>query len=137
MVGNEFRQIGIMLDPIVDSSNTVGTASVYNQTTLLKFTGESGTFINDELVTGLTSGATGYVVEYSQADEISLVNVSGTFQTSELISGSNSSVTATVTQVTPPPIRKYSGKILYLENSTPITRNPTQAEDFKTIIKFS
>jgi len=137
MVGNEFRQIGIMLDPIVDSSNTVGTASVYNQTTLLKFTGESGTFINDELVTGLTSGATGYVVEYSQADEISLVNVSGTFQTSELISGSNSSVTATVTQVTPPPIRKYSGKILYLENRTPITRNPTQAEDFKTIIKFS
>lgn len=136
MVGNEFRQIGLLLDPVLTSNGAVATGSIYNQTTKLDMSGITGTFINDEMVTGSTSGATAKVVEYSGNNQISVVEVTGVFQTGETLNGANSLATGTIATINEPPISKYSGKILYLENRTPITRNASQAEDFKTIISF-
>jgi hypothetical protein len=48
---NDFRQVGIVVDPTTYGTSTVGTASTYRQTNVVKFSSYSGTFEADEVIT--------------------------------------------------------------------------------------
>ena len=63
-VANDFRQIGIVIDPTTYGTSTVASASTARQTFVVKFASTSGTFEADEKITQATTGATGKVVEY-------------------------------------------------------------------------
>lgn len=132
---NEFRTLGIILDPTF-ANGTVVSGSSYDQTTVLNITGLSGTgFIKDEKVIGRTSGATGYVVDCINNSKLRLTNVSGTF-TTEVVDGNTSLTYATVSSITNPTVKKYSGKVLYIENRAAIPRASDQTEDLRIIIRF-
>lgn len=133
---NDFRVVGLVADPIIDANGSVATGTVYNQTTKLNISGASGTYTQDELVTGGTSGATGYFVEYAASSQIMIVNIIGEFQTSETVTGGSSGATGTISSIVSPTVRKGSGDILYIQNRSPVTRTPDQEEDMKVIIKF-
>ena len=61
---NDFRQVGIVVDPTNYGTSTVATASTRRQTFVVKGSSISGTFEVDEKITQATTGAVGKVVEY-------------------------------------------------------------------------
>ena len=61
---NDFRQVGLVVDPTNYGTSTVATASTRRQTFVVKASSVSGTFEVDEKITQATTGAVGKVVEY-------------------------------------------------------------------------
>ena len=61
---NDFRQVGIVVDPTTFGTSTVATASTARQTFVVKGSSVSGTFEVDEKITQATTGAVGKVVEF-------------------------------------------------------------------------
>ena len=61
---NDFRQVGLVVDPTNYGTSTVATASTRRQTFVVKAASVSGTFEVDEKITQATTGAVGKVVEY-------------------------------------------------------------------------
>ena len=71
---NDYRQIGIVKNPTLYGTSTVGSASTYRQTAAVKFSSVSGAFIVDEIITQTTTGAVGRVVEYDSVNNILYIN---------------------------------------------------------------
>ena len=61
---NDFRTVGIIVDPTNFGTSTVATASTARQTYVVKFASSSGTFQADEVITQASTGAVGKVVEF-------------------------------------------------------------------------
>jgi hypothetical protein len=89
-VSNDFRVVGLIKNPLLPNSSP-GIATDYNQSTRLTFGTVSGTlFSADEVVTGLTSGATGVVLDWNGTSNVlRLVQVVGTFVPGETVAGAN------------------------------------------------
>ena len=60
---NDFRQVGIVVDPTTYGTTTVATSSTARQTFIVKMSSSSGTFEVDENISQATPGAIGKVVE--------------------------------------------------------------------------
>ena len=61
---NDFRTVGIIVDPTTFDTSTVATTSTFRQTYVVKFASSSGTFQADEVITQASTGAVGKVVEF-------------------------------------------------------------------------
>ena len=61
---NDFRSVGLVVDPTNFGTTTVATATTRRQTYVVKVGSVSGTFEQDEVITQATTGAVGRVVEY-------------------------------------------------------------------------
>ena len=61
---NDFRQVGLVVDPTNYGTSTVATASTRRQTFVVKAASSSGTFEVDEKITQASTGAVGKVVEW-------------------------------------------------------------------------
>ena len=62
--GNDFRSVGIVVDPTTIGTSTVATTTTARQTYVVKLDTSSGTFDADEVITQTTTGAVGKVVEW-------------------------------------------------------------------------
>ena len=62
--GNDFRSVGLVVDPTNYGTSTVGTATTRRQTYVVKLDTSSGTFDADEVITQASTGAVGKVVEW-------------------------------------------------------------------------
>jgi len=133
-VSNDFRKLGLLIDPLTDAG-AAATATRYDQTLQLTYSGNSAVWTADELVTGNTSGAIGYVVE-ANTTVLKLVSANGTFSATEVVDGSTSGNAGTLTAVANGELQLYSGELLYSEFRAPITRSSTQIEDIKLVINF-
>lgn len=142
---NDFRMIGLLKDPILNSNGSVAAGSSYDQTTQLTLTSVSsgGRYTPDETVTGGTSGATGKFVSFSNTNTANtagvtrLVATSGLrFQASETVTGGGSGITGTVSSVATGALRANFGDVLYVENRAPVSRAADQIEDIKLVVKF-
>lgn len=126
---------GVSPNVTINGAST-GDFAIYVQ--LEKIEGEivSGTFVADEAIEQGT--ATGKLFSYTAntPDHIYISNITGSFSnTSEIVGGSSNAVFT--------PSNKYlgalkpdSGKILYIENLSPITRASNKSETFKIILEF-
>jgi hypothetical protein len=91
-VNNDYRRIGIIQNPILnDGSDLLASALDYSQAVVLTFSSVTGTtFAVDELVTGVTSGATGTVLDFDSTNKLlRLVQVTGSFVPGESVTGLN------------------------------------------------
>ena len=61
---NDFRQVGLVVDPTTYGTSTVASATTARQTFVVKGSATSGTFEADEQITQASTGAVGKVVEY-------------------------------------------------------------------------
>ena len=61
---NDFRQVGLVVDPTTFGTSTVASSSTARQTYVVKGSSVSGTFTADEKITQASTGAVGKVVEY-------------------------------------------------------------------------
>lgn len=143
---NEFRMIGILADPKLRGGQAAN-ASVIDQCARLNLTGVNGDFIADEVIRGDISGCRARLVIASntnlsgtnsllKVNRLSSTGLGKYFQPGETVTGLTSGRIGTVANVNLPVVREYTGSILYVENRTPISRTPTQIEDFKIIIRF-
>lgn len=141
---SQFRQITLIKDPQL-TTNAVATASVYRTTTKYFLATPTGNFESRERVYSgatLASANLTAIVDYYDNNTLELyvnnivndgtINVSNTFS----ITGANSGVVATVIAQDVPDIKKYSGDFLYIQNSTAITRDPTEHQQFKIVLRF-
>ena len=132
-VVNDFRKIGLVRDPLLANSSPA-TALRYDQTQQITFTGASGTFLSDEVITGDTSGATGFVVE-ANTTVMKLSGVEGIFA-GDTLTGSVSAVTATYSSTAFGELLPFTGELMYSEFRSPISRSEDQVESVKLIINF-
>lgn len=134
-VANDFRKVCLIKDPFLYGSTTQASGTVYNQTSRLSVSGESGTFLADETVT--TSTGSGVVVEYDAANHyIYVTEITGTFSVAQTITGGTSGKTASVVTVGTPGLQPYSGTVFYIEQKTPTLRSSSQIENLRFTVEF-
>jgi hypothetical protein len=145
-VGNDFRQISLVKNPVNFGTTTTSTAATLKAMSYLDFaSGVSlSSFQVDELLVGATSGAKAFAVDidttsgyiyYAQNSKTGYTP----FTNGETINGSTSSASGALESsnaVGNPEVDRDSGQMLFLENRTPINRTATQIEDIKLIIEF-
>jgi hypothetical protein len=140
-VDNDYRRIMLIRDPFNYGTTTISTASTLKATKELTFSGGSGTFAQDETITGGTSGAVGRITTISGSTiryvMLRSENTEGAaFETSETITGGTSSATGTVASLVNPEVAPDSGDVIYVENRRPINRASDQIEDIKIIVEM-
>ena len=111
---NDFRQVGIVVDPTTYGSTTVATSSTARQTFIVKMSSSSGTFEVDEKISQASTGAIGKVVEWDSTRSLlyyqqerfgdfgtnSTTGDNSAFSGANLITGATSSATGTPSTTT-------------------------------------
>ena len=144
---NDYRRIGIVKNPVSNTTSTIATEITLNSTYTILLSNITGTFTIDENIYGNNNNANGFVVSANAnvitgngairyITPIELYSGNVAFQIGETILGSNSLATGTITGITVPEVNKNTGQILYVENRTKITRNSDQAENIHIVIEF-
>jgi len=156
---NDFRRIGLLLDPTTGGS--AASATTLRGTKAVKLTGTPGSFQVDEEINQASTGAVGKVVEYDSTNKILYyiqtrfndegVDSNGNltaFSGGNAITGQTSSAAGTpdTSTQTVDNIVFSSGynageidadtDVLYQENRSPITRASDQTENIKLIVEF-
>jgi hypothetical protein len=67
---NDFRRVGLVVDPYNYGTTTIATATTRRMTSALKLTSVSGTFDGDEKISQASTGAVGKVVEWDSNNSI-------------------------------------------------------------------
>ena len=164
-VNMQFRRFGLIEDP-QSTGNIDYISPTATVCKSIKFpSGTTVNFENGEIITQATTGAKGRIIHWDSINKIlryyqneyisaeqtgankdKLVEFSG----ANAITGSISSVTATPDTTynntlagitfssgySAGEIKKYSGKVLYVENRKPVFRSNDQIEDVKLVIEF-
>ena len=146
VVNQDFRRIGIVRDPFDFGTTTICSADTRSALKSVTFSGTPGSFVNDEVITGGTSGAKGLVVDFDSSTKVlkyiqtqwTGVDANGdetAFAGTETVTGAGGA-SGTIASVNNPEIDYYSGDTIYAENRVPITRASDQTENIKLIIEF-
>ena len=153
VVDQDFRRVGIILNPYNYNTETIATASTLSALKAMTFDASPapGTFVADEVISGGTSGARGKVVSWDSTNRVlkyiqtqwTGVETTGSdknkltaFAVAEVVTGATSSATGTIGSLTNPEIEYNSGKMIYAEDRSPITRATDQTENIKLIVEF-
>jgi hypothetical protein len=137
---NDYRQIAILKDPYINLTTNVATNIAFVQATSVICDGV-GDYSEDEIVyQGASLGTatfTGRVVSWnSVTSKLLLINNTGTLTLQQSLIGLTSFVVRVTTSKTDGLLKKYSGRILYVDNIKPVVRSNDQIEDFQIVIKF-
>lgn len=143
---NDFRIIGIIRDPKL-RDGSFANASVIDVCDKLNVNILSGDFTADEIITGQTSGVKARFVRFANTNTawtkgtVHLIGLTPTgtgtkFVDGETVIGSVSAVTANVVSSNSSNIKENTGRVLYVEHRTPISRQTNQIEDMKFLFKF-
>ena len=141
---NDYRQISLIKQPLLSvNNNPRATGDIYVQSQTLSVSGSIGNIQLDDTVKQNSTGASGTVVDVID-NNIRITNVEGIFKTGEdsglTFSPSGTTDTSatvnSVNSVTPEPLLKNSGEVLFVENRTRIQRGANQIEDIKIVLEF-
>lgn len=138
IIDNDYRQLGIVRNPFDFGTTTIATSTTKSALTVLNHGSTTGgSFVKDTEITGGTSGARALVVSVGtglvkvyQNDATGYV----AFQSGEVIT--QSAVSATISSITNPEVRKFSGDVVYIENRSPVNRASNQTEDVRLVIEM-
>ena len=135
----DYHQMTILKDPLLSDGSTASTTN-YDLTAKIGSTGTAIPFRMDEMVyqgpeANPTFSAT--VVRWdSSLKNIHIINPIGTIRVNQFIYGQNSGGQTSVTEYLASPIRQYSGKILYINNTTSVVRSSNQTEQIRLAISL-
>ena len=128
-------------DTVSDQTTSANGIVLFANSTYIKLTGVSQTLsfgAGHTINNGSTSTAT--VSQVLQVLVLNDVNGSNRFQPgSNNIVGQTSGAIAQVNSyslITYPELVRESGKVVYMENVSPVTRSKTSKEEFKIVVKF-
>ena len=150
VVGQDFRQVALIRDPINTSDSAAAgppfTTSSGKVLRFLKLTAAADANFLDVTITGAPSGAQAIVDEVDN-DRIFFHQTEATgfkpFAEADTITGGGASgvlvaagVDADSDAFTRDDVDKLSGRIVYIENRAPVTRSANQQEDIKVVISL-
>jgi hypothetical protein len=146
-VDNDYRRIMLIRDPFNFGTTVVSTATTLKATKELTINTAVSTFLEDEIITGGTSGAVGRIINIAVGGSTTTIryiqlsedagNVNGAdFATAEVITGTTSLSAGTISALSNPEVEPFSGDVLYVENRRLINRAPDQIEDIKIIVEM-
>jgi len=149
IIGNSFRQIGLLRNPLQPDSATAGTAfteDAGNCLRRLQMASGAPSFTQRSIMTS-TSGAKAFVdkvdsdeIFYHQTESTGFKQFVEGEAVSDTASGSGSiqasGVDADANAFVEPKVNKYSGQLLYIENRAAVVRAADQTEDIKVIIEI-
>jgi hypothetical protein len=137
-VDHSYRQIGLVIDPKIFNSQEVSSNVIVNQTYQITTIG-TGTYEVGEYVyqgaTFPTSSFSGVVIE-DDSGTVKLSNYRGIPTVGTLVGVSSGVVRYTTSDVVTPELTKYSGKVAYIDNLRPVTRDTDQTEEYRIAIRF-
>lgn len=139
----KFRRICLVKDPL-DNERLPATSLTYNSMKILNLKDSTDVFVNGEYIEGSDSKATAFAVvsnvfsgngyiKFIQSPDSTNFNK---FRNGEIIVGKTSGAAANIISNTSPEVSHDSGKIIYVENRTPVSRFPDQAENLHLVIEF-
>ena len=128
---NDFRSISMVRNPLGADNLTPFTASTANLTTRINVASSSGFLVNAQITDGC---ATAYIIEV-QTGYLLVNDVVGTLPSSGAITGIGGG-SSTITSLIQPEIYRNSGKLLYVEQRTPVQRAPDQVEAIRVVFEF-
>lgn len=141
IVGNDFRQIGIVRNPYNYGTTTVATGETLSATKSMEV-GLGGLFLADAVIEGTVTGARAIVDSYDSQNGIIRYHQSeetGFEDFTVLDSVRNfgdPGIGQQVVALVDPEVQPYSGEIVFLENRTPINRSGDQIETIKLVLEF-
>jgi len=129
-VGNDFREVGIVVDPTTNGGTGVFSGTTARQTYAVSFSSSSATFEPDEKITQASTGAVGRVVEYDSTRKILYylqerwenygVNANGDYVaftgTGDVV-GATSGATGVPAQPTPPTVTLAGGNTISFDST--------------------
>jgi hypothetical protein len=138
---NDFREVFAIANPFVNGTTTLATDSSYTLYTKVKTSPGLGDFSNDEKVyQGVTYDTATFTADVISFDEVGnqlyINNIVGTLSENQALKGFNSGSIRVATSSTPPTLHLYSGKVLYISDKLPITRDSAQLDRIRFILSF-
>jgi hypothetical protein len=144
-VVNDYRRIAIVKDPVSNTTGNIATEITLDCTSTLILANASSNFTLDEIIIGNTTNANALVVSsniigdntyirYIAPENLKFGNL--IFSVGESISGNTSLTTAQIIGKSSPEVVLNTGKFLYVENRSKITRQSDQAENIHIVIEF-
>lgn len=140
-VDNDFREIVLVQNPYIYNTETLATANSYSLYTKIKVSTGIGDFNVDEVIfQGTTFAEANFTADVISFDSVTnflyINNIKGTLTENQPIKGFTSGSIRVVNDVTEPTFDLYSGKVLYILNKLPITRDSSQTERVRFILSF-
>lgn len=138
---NDFRQVALLHNPYTFGTTTLATSNYYTLYTRIKVSSGVGDFNADEIVyQGQTYEQRNFsaeVISFDIANNLLyLNNLKGNLEINKAIKGLTSGAIRVANASTNPTLDLYSGKILYIANKLPITRDPSQTERIRFVLSF-
>jgi hypothetical protein len=138
---NEFREISLLHNPYVYDTETLASSDVYTLYSKILVSPGVGDYNNDEIIIqgeDLESATfSAEVISFDENTNILFVNnLKGTFNSNQPVKGLNSGSIRIGISKTPPTLELYSGKILFVSNKVPVTRDPDQTDRIRFILSF-
>jgi hypothetical protein len=138
---NEFRRVILVQNPYEFGTTTLADASTYTLYQSVTTSPGVSSFINDETVyQGESLAQATFFAKVISFDEIQnklyLNDGRGTIETNIILKGSTSGATRVVNSNEDPTMHLYTGKVLYIINSIPVTRDSAQTEQIRFILSF-
>jgi hypothetical protein len=139
-IQNDFRRIGLIENPLNFGTDDFATARTLNAKPTLEITNITGSFLEDDIIYGQTSGAKGIHVDliegkyvrYIKDDNILSNNIDFTIEQI----ASESGAAASIINIINPEVEPYSGDILFINNRTPIDRTGDQIETVTLVLEY-
>jgi hypothetical protein len=138
---SQYRQIAIIRDPVYAAHSNYANGSVYRVTNKYNLTVPNKPYVDGEIVYVGTSLATatftGVVESYdSSSYYLYLNNLTGSVTAPATIYGNTTGATATILSIDESDIKKFSGQLLYIDNSAKITRDSSETQQIKLTLRF-
>ena len=140
-VSNDLRQVCIIQNPYFRSTKNTFTNVTFSQTTTVVVSGTSVNYQKDEFVYQGNSFRTttfrGTVLDWIPASsQLILIGVDGNPENDKLIGYTSGAVRTLLSATVQPELERNSGRLLYIDNISPIQRDAAQTEDFKIVLSF-
>lgn len=140
LVGQDFRQVGLMQNPLHKGTGSQFTAVTGNALTKMRVSNIVTNFTRDKIIEGQNSLAKAYV-DHIDSNEVYYHQTSETgftaFINGEPLQEINGAGAGTIDSAAiDPVVDRASGDLLYIDNRGPVSRTTSQAEDIKIIIQF-
>lgn len=137
---NDYRQVALIEDPLRYGTSNITSNLAFSQLTVITLDpGDSGFLIDEHVYQGSSEQSifSGVVTEWDSGNnKIKLSNVHGTPIINDPIIGVDSKGSRIVTSYSNPDCQPFTGKLLYINNISPLTRAPDQIDNFKIVMSF-
>jgi hypothetical protein len=138
---NEFREVTLLYNPYLRGTQTLAPSTFYEMYSEVLVSPGVGDYNNDEiLIQGEdleNSTFSAEVIAFDEGTNVVYVNnLRGTFSPNSPIKGLTSGAIRIGINLTPPPLQLYSGKVLFVSDKVPVTRDPDQTDRIRFILSF-